>query len=232
MLKTMSSASDFTVVPGPQAPAPAGVGDYYRTLFQQLRASFGGLENSGRALGITSSAVGEGVTTVCQNLAVCAAQQLSRPVLLIDADLSGSQSSQRTTTRGLYDVLARGAEPADCVKQSASRNVYVLSAGIPAPRAARGAQPFPKDAFVQLLNNLKREFRFIVVDLPTANEITDCLSICGLLDGVLLVVEAERIRSHVIAHARDHLFQAGAKVMGIVFNKRRNHVPEWLYRRL
>jgi Mrp family chromosome partitioning ATPase len=28
------------------------------------------------------------------------------------------------------------------------------------------------------------------------------------------------------------LFQAGANVLGVILNKRRNHVPEWLYRRL
>jgi Mrp family chromosome partitioning ATPase len=230
MHNTTPFTSDLTAVANQQAAVPTGVGDYYRALFQQLRTSFGGLQDTGRALGITSSVGGEGVTTVCQNLVVSAAQQLLLPVLLIDANLRGTQKpASGEPTRGLYDALVGGAEPADCIRPAATRNVYVLSAG---SRAARSGVPYPKDAFVELVDGLKREFRFIVVDLPVANELTDCFSICGLLDGLLLVVEAERVRSPVVTHARDHLFQAGARMMGIVFNKRRNHVPDWLYRRL
>src|SRR5262245_7090931 len=230
MLNTTPSSSDLTALPNHPTTAPVGVGDYYRALFQQLRTGFGGLQDAGRALGITSSVAGEGVTTVCQNLVVSAAEQLTRPVLLLDANLRGKQNtSPSESTRGLYDVLVGGAEPADCIQPAATRDVYLLGAG---SQTARGALPYPKEAFVELLDDLKREFRFIVVDLPTANELSDCFSICGLLDGVLLVIEAERVRSPIVAHARDHLFQAGARMMGIVFNKRRNHVPEWLYRRL
>jgi len=230
MFNTTPSTSDLTAVANQQAAVPTGVGDYYRALFQQLRTSFGGLEDGGRAVGITSSVSGEGVTTVCENLIVSAAQQLLRPVLLIDANLRGAQApAGAEPTRGLYDALVGRVEPADCIRPAATRNVYLLSAG---SRAIRSGVPYPKEVFVELLNGLRREFQFIVVDLPVANELTDCFSICGLLDGLLLVIEAERVRSPVVTHARDHLFQAGARMMGIVFNKRRNHVPEWLYRRL
>jgi len=230
MTNTIPSTSDLTAVANQQAAVPAGVGDYYRALFQQLRTSFGGLQGGGSAVGITSSVSGEGVTTVCENLIVSAAQQLLHPVLLIDANLRDSQkSSAIQPTRGLYDVLVGREDPADCIRPAATRNVYVLSSG---SRTLPDGVPYPKDLFVELLNGLKRAFQFIVVDLPVANELTDCSSICGLLEGLLLVVEAERVRSPVVIHARDHLFQAGARLMGIVFNKRRNHVPEWLYRRL
>jgi Mrp family chromosome partitioning ATPase len=206
--------------------ATATFADYYRALFQQVRGGLDLSSGEGRSLGITSCLIGEGVTTVCQNLVVEAAQQLGRPALLIDTNLT-AESAQ--SVPGIYDVLLGRIEPADCIRPLSSRDAYALAAG---SRGARGAAPFPKEAFVELIDDLKREFPFIVVDLPTVNELTDCLSISSLLDGVLLVVEAERVRSQVVARARDHLLQAGARLLGAIFNKRRNHVPDWLYRRL
>ncbi len=204
-----------------------GLGDYYRALYGQLRSALQDGPQGNAVVGVTSCLPGEGVTTVCHNVAIAAALQLRRPVLIVAA--KGEISPEGTRVAGLYEVLAGQAQPADCIQPAAARDVYLLPAG---QRAPRGHQHFPKETLVDLLALCRKEFAFVIVDLPPCNELTECLSIAGLLDGVLLVVEAERVRSQVVAHARDHLFQAGSRFLGVVLNKRKNHVPEWLYRRL
>jgi Mrp family chromosome partitioning ATPase len=227
MIQSNPQATSTPDAAAPASPATATISDYYRALFQQVRAGLDLTSGSGRSVGVTSCLIGEGVTTICQNLVVAAAQQLGRPALLIDTNFTSAHDP--AAGPGIYDLLSGRVEPADCIRAAAERDAYILSAG---SRVTRGALPFPKEAFVELLDDLKREFPFVVVDLPTVSELTDCPAISCLLDGVLLVVEAERVRSQVVARARDQLLQAGARLLGVIFNKRRNHVPDWLYRRL
>jgi Mrp family chromosome partitioning ATPase len=83
-----------------------------------------------------------------------------------------------------------------------------------------------------MFHTLKRDFPLIFVDLPAVDQPGACLSLVGKLDGVLLVLEAERVRSHVALQTKRLLEESHANVLGVVFNKRQNHLPGWLYRTL
>lgn len=212
--------------------APHGLSEYYDALFQQLRSHFGSFEDTARTVGLTSCLRSEGVTTVSAHLAASAAHQLNSPVLLIETDVRRDRNSYTVTgrpTAGLYDVLLGKADVQDCLQATEFANVCALGTGI---HLARGATRYPKHAFSELMERLKSDYRMIVVDLPHAHELTDCFSICGLVDGVLLVVEAEKVRAQVARRVKELLVQADANLLGVVYNKRQNHVPDWLYRRL
>jgi succinoglycan biosynthesis transport protein ExoP len=58
------------------------------------------------------------------------------------------------------------------------------------------------------------------------------LSIVSMPDGIILVVEAERTRSMVLKTTVKTLQEAGGHILGIVFNKRRHHIPHPFYKRL
>jgi len=60
----------------------------------------------------------------------------------------------------------------------------------------------------------------------------DSLVIGTLVDGVILVVTAEDTRWEVAQAAAQRLTQAGAKLIGSVFNRRRYYMPKWLYNNL
>jgi Mrp family chromosome partitioning ATPase len=83
----------------------------------------------------------------------------------------------------------------------------------------------------ELLASLSREFGFIVVDLPQA-ESSVCFAAAGLLNGVLLVMEAERTHHAAASRAKARLLHANAAVLGVIFNKHRQHLPNWLSSRL
>jgi Mrp family chromosome partitioning ATPase len=72
----------------------------------------------------------------------------------------------------------------------------------------------------------------IILDAPPLLSSPLAQALAPTADGVVLLVEAERTRSHVAAAARDALAAAGANVLGVVLNKRRYHVPKALYDRL
>ena len=75
-------------------------------------------------------------------------------------------------------------------------------------------------------------FDFTVLDLPPLDRPAETLPLCGVLDGVLLLVESERVRWPVAERYVNGLTRSGAKPLGVVMNKQKRHVPQWLYRTL
>jgi len=85
------------------------------------------------------------------------------------------------------------------------------------------------DAFLQFT---REKFDYTILDSAPITGFSEPQAICSKMDGVLLVVEAGKTRREVAFRAKKELEQAGAKVLGVVLNKRRYYIPEWLYQRL
>lgn len=79
---------------------------------------------------------------------------------------------------------------------------------------------------------LRSRYREVIVDCPSIATNGDLMSIAPLVDGILLIVEANRTRKEEIRHAERQILGAGGNLLGLVLNKRRYEVPNWLYRRL
>jgi hypothetical protein len=69
----------------------------------------------------------------------------------------------------------------------------------------------------------------IILDTPSVLSSPLAQALAPTVDGVILVVEAERTRSEVALAAKDALTLAGANILGVVLNKRRYHVPKPIY---
>ena len=80
--------------------------------------------------------------------------------------------------------------------------------------------------------SLPKKETAILFDLPSCDTPGATLSVAGLLDGVCMVVEAERVRSEVALRTKELLTRGGANLVGAVMNKQPRHVPNWLYRTL
>ena len=72
----------------------------------------------------------------------------------------------------------------------------------------------------------------ILVDCGSLDESTDLLRLAPKLDGVVLVVEAGGTEKEQVERAAQHIREAGGKLLGVVLNKRRYPVPNWIYRHL
>jgi Mrp family chromosome partitioning ATPase len=49
-------------------------------------------------------------------------------------------------------------------------------------------------------------------------------------DGVILVVDAGRTKRRAGLWAKQQIDDAGGKILGVVLNKRKFYIPNWLYR--
>ncbi len=77
---------------------------------------------------------------------------------------------------------------------------------------------------------LRREFDYALVDCSSLKESGDLLSLAPFVDGVILVVEANRTRRNQILHAEQSIEAARGTVLGHILNKRTYPVPRWIYR--
>jgi len=184
-----------------------------------------------RTLGITSCHRGDGVSTVTSHLAVAAATAGGLPVLLVDANL-GRPMVHRifpvTQSPGWSEVLSDPPGMSLAIQPSGVKNLSVLPAGRP------NQQNWPSNvsAISTALKRFATDFELIIFDLPAVGQTDAAIRLAGLLDGVLLIVEAERVRQEVARRTRELLRRANVNLLGAVLNKRRQHVPAWLYRTL
>ena len=77
---------------------------------------------------------------------------------------------------------------------------------------------------------LRDEFDYSIVDCPALRSSGDLLSIAPFVDGVLLVIEANRTRREEPIQAQQSIAAAGGKLLGFILNKRTNEMPTWLDR--
>ncbi len=185
-----------------------------------------------RTLGTTSCTRREGVSTVAAQLAAAAVQMDDGPVLLVDANLAHPAVHEvfdADLSPGLSELLLNPAALPTCVQPSGCDRLSLLTAGEPNGNLSRA---FDAAGISGVIEALEREYKLIVFDMPPAGEQSAALRLAGLLDAVVIVVEAERVRYEVARRTRQLLERAGASVRGAVLNKRRDYIPRWIYRHL
>jgi capsular exopolysaccharide synthesis family protein len=206
--------------------------EHYHALRNRLRAAGEATGTALKTVGVTSCAAGEGASTVAANLAASAAATADSPVLLVDLNIASPSQATifgATGQRGLSEALSRNVPFGQCARPTSIENLLLLA---PSAADTKQAMSCERGALRDLLQGAQHDFDLIVVDLPPVSESGPCLEVSGLLSGVLLVIEAERTRYEVASRAVQRLLQAHASVLGVVLNKRPQHIPEWLYKRI
>jgi hypothetical protein len=86
-----------------------------------------------------------------------------------------------------------------------------------------------RDAY---LAQLRERFSYVLIDCPSLKESTEVLALAPLVDGVLLVVEANRTQKTQVAYLESTIDSAGGKILGHLLNKRTYPIPEWVHNKL
>lgn len=206
------------------------VPECFRTLLRNLPWPGSGLTRRLTTLGVTSFYRGEGVSTIAAQTALAAAAAGSYRVLLVDGNLAAPavhRVFRQDLSPGLADVVL-DHHPLPAAIRRTGEHLAVLTAGCGEP--ARVYEPAAR--WTSILNSLKQNFDLVVFDLPATSEANSAWHLFGMFDGVVLVVEHERVRWEAAYQKRQTLLRANANVLGVAFNKRTEHIPAWLYRTL
>lgn len=82
------------------------------------------------------------------------------------------------------------------------------------------------------LEKLRREYRYILIDCPSLRESEHAVILAPLVDGVVLVTEANRTQKDQFLYAERTIENAGGRILGHVLNKRTYVIPDWLHRKM
>ncbi len=83
-----------------------------------------------------------------------------------------------------------------------------------------------------IFEDLKQEFDLILIDSPSGDVSTDAFALSPKVDGVILIVEAENTRWPVANDVKERIIKHGGNVLGVILNKRKYYIPEFIYKRL
>lgn len=201
--------------------------------FRALRTSLllSQAEHPPQVILVTSALPREGKTTAAVNLAVTLAQ-LGDRTLLMDSDLrkpgvrrvlnltvgkEGGLSSYLAGVMALDDVI---------IPHPTIKNLDALTTG-PVP-------PSPADLLSshrmrEALVELRRRYKFIVIDSPPILAATDAVILSSLTDGVLLVVRSGETPKEAFTRTRDLLGAVKSRLLGVVLNAVDSNAPDYYY---
>jgi capsular exopolysaccharide synthesis family protein len=189
--------------------------------FKQIRLVLQNMlpEGDNTVVMFTSSHRGEGKTTASLNFAAAVAQDTSRRVVMVDADMREPMVHRLLGMKvqaGFGDLLTSDAPIESVVTSTPIPGLSAILCGEPPPNPA---EIFGNDRTRQLFAELKAKFDCVVVDTPPVLPVVDTIHMSAFSDGVVLIVEAARTSRKKIQRAVHLLNNANASVMGFLLNK-------------
>jgi succinoglycan biosynthesis transport protein ExoP len=180
---------------------------------------------------VTSALPREGKTTAAVNLAVTLAQ-LGDRTLLMDSDLRkpGIRRALNLTMGkdvGLSSYLA-GVSSLDEVTMP-HPTITNLSAITTGPVPPSPADLLSSHRMREAIAELRRRFKFIVIDSPPIMAATDAVILSALTDGVLLVVRSGTTPKEAFTRTRDLLAAVKCRLLGVVLNAVDSSAPDYYY---
>ena len=177
---------------------------------------------------ITSAVPSEGKSTVAANLARTMAFGGSR-VLLIDADLRRGQLHELFDTKrepGLVTMLRQPARNGEGIAPTGLPNLSLIPTGEP---TTESGELFLSSAFDQLLQDVQKQFDYVVIDSAPVFAADDATTLAPKMDGVLFVVRSSYTRASLARQALEALYQRQAKVLGLIFNRANARAGSYSY---
>jgi len=178
---------------------------------------FFGVDLPAKTILVTSPSQGNGKTTLAINLAL-AMSQADRKTVLVDADLrrpAVHKGLNIPIKPGLTELIRGNLPLQDAIRVWNEDKVEVIVAGgqIPNITDVTGSKRIGS-----ILSDLKDIYEVVIVDAPPL-VISDAYNLASKVDGVILVMVPGETREEQAKAMKDQLKRAGAKVIGVVFNK-------------
>ncbi len=168
-----------------------------------------------RVIAVSSPASGDGKTVSAINIA--AALSLNKRVILLDGDFRCSKihtSLGLEESTGLAEVLAGKAKLEEAVAHSEQfPDLFLVLAGI---ETGSAAELFGSPAWHELIERLRREFDYVIVDTPPIGAVADYELIQREMDGIVFIVRPDRTKKAACTAAFSIVPKE--KMLGVVVN--------------
>jgi protein-tyrosine kinase len=170
-----------------------------------------------RMIVVSSAGAGEGKTVSSINIAGALALKHDASVLLLDADLRRSSIARMLgidSTPGLTEVLLKKANLDEAiVRVEQIPNLYVLPSG---EVRNNPAELLDSPTWREVAMELRKHFKYIVVDAPPMVGVADYDLIQVVCDGIVVVVRPDRSNRKAALSALDTISRD--KFIGVLLN--------------
>jgi Mrp family chromosome partitioning ATPase len=166
---------------------------------------------------------GEGTSTVARSFARAFNGDTGKKVLLIETG-----EDETASDPGIVELAASGRD-ADEAMINIGSGLFVGKWATSSQGKNASGRVIQDKKFWQSLSN---DFDAVIIDAPALQTSLDGIAFAQASHQSVLVVEAETTRKEVVENLRDTLTSAGAKITGVVMNKRKFYIPERVYKRL
>jgi protein-tyrosine kinase len=233
--------SNLPAEPPPPPPISLPVNDQHNgaeismeqemlTLYQTITAALPNIHHP--SVLFVGSRSNEGTTTITRELAKAVSLRMEKTVLLIDFDRSRPEHHVYGNIKPelhTEEVAKAGDLIEETLCQVEESSLYIMplfQRTMVTPRTLESAKGGG------FWDALKERFDLIIVDSPPAMMFPDGPSLVSHVDGVVLVVEAEKTRWQVALSAKERIIKSGGNILGTVFNKRKYYIPQYIYKYL
>lgn len=172
-----------------------------------------------KTIAVTSAMPNEGKSSTAFRLAKSMAG-LGVKTIYLDCDIRNSEVMRRYNIQenlmGLSEFLCGQVVMNDIVCHTDDPNMDMIFTGAVAPNPS---ELLSGPMFTHLLEALKKNYEYVIVDTPPVNPVIDGALIAKKCDGTVLVVECGQSEKVQVVRAKNQLEYAGVRILGVVLNK-------------
>lgn len=191
----------------------ANVGKSFMESFRVLRNLVShSLQDGEKIVMATSTAPGEGKTTVVTNLALSFGAY-GKNVLLVDADLRNPSVIKHLGINTDVLPVVKETDEYEILRMDKFKISFMRI------KSGNNYHKFMNSKEIkQILNSVRDEYDLVLVDTPPCGLVSDTLYVAHACDAAMYVVRQDTVRVSKIRSGLDNLMSSSTKVLGCVIN--------------
>ncbi|MGJ7044911.1 CpsD/CapB family tyrosine-protein kinase [Thermoanaerobacterium thermosulfurigenes] len=193
------------------------VSEAFRSLRTNLQ--FTSVDKKVKSILITSSLPNEGKSTIIKNLAYALAMT-SVKVIVVDCDLRNPTVHQMfkiPNMSGLTNIIVEDDRYEKYViSDKEFDNLGIITSG---PIPPNPSELIGSNRMKVFLDRLKEDYDYVLLDAPPVLLVTDPTVLAPVVDGVILVIQANKTEIEATKRAKEILTNLKANILGAVLNK-------------
>lgn len=193
------------------------VSEAFRSLRTNLQ--FTSVDRKVKSILITSSLPNEGKSTIIKNLAYALAMTGVK-VIVVDCDLRNPTVHQMfkiPNMGGLTNIIVEDDRYEKYViSDKEFDNLGIITSG---PIPPNPSELIGSNRMKSFLDKLKENYDYVLLDAPPVLLVTDPTVLAPVVDGVILVIQANKTEIEATKRAKEILTNVKANILGAVLNK-------------
>lgn len=189
-------------------------------------------KNKDKVFLFISSREKEGVSTVLTNLAKLMSDKKSvKNILLVDANIvnpSLHKIFNLPQSPGFSDLMTGEDNDEQCVQSTSVEGIYLMPSG----SKELGHSGIVQEQLSNLIAKIGGRFDYILIDSPPVLSSPFVLNLDRVADSTYLVIQAFNTSWEVVKKTKLYLESNSCSIDGVILNRVRKVIPQWLYNKL